>query len=63
MQQATYRKRPDEFIQVGYRAHVETIQHPTHPHTEVMTSTVQSHDKETGVFSTKNTTYTPHKEQ
>lgn len=51
-------------IVVGNPAFVEIAEHPEKPRGKfVRTSTVQSYDEATGVFVTRNTTYSPEGKQ
>lgn len=59
MQQATY-IRDNTYIEVGHPAYVTMVEHPKLSPGAVRTSTVQSYDPVSGVFVTRNTTYTPH---
>lgn len=54
-----YLREESHFVAVGERAQVYTLDHPRIGEGNVMTSTVQSYDPETGVFETLNTIYEP----
>ncbi len=59
MQHATY-MRDGTYIHEGASAYVLVMQHPTCSPGIVRTSEVLSYNPTTGVFTTRNTTYTPH---
>ena len=58
-QNVTYRPNFDDFIAVDSCAYVHALNHPKLGEMDVRTSKVISYDKQTGVFETLNSIYTP----
>ena len=58
-QKVYYKPASSDFIRIGIVACINALTHPQFVTHRIRTSTVQSYDKETGVFETKNTVYIP----
>lgn len=61
-QKVNYMPSISDFIVNGGCAYVYALNHPRLGEMHVRTSTVQSHDRDTGIFETVNTIYTPEPE-
>lgn len=58
-QKSNYRLQKTDNIVVGRSAHIRAINHPKLGDCTISTGPVKLYDKDTGVFETANTIYTP----